>query len=761
MALRRELSRAALLAATLLLLLPAAAMGFPQWLDGEPLQASAAPESPPRVAADDNGGAVAVWLGAGGEVDAAFRPRGGPWGAAENLETEFPVSTVAPRVVALPDGGFVAVWIADPDGEGDDVLRSATHSTSGEWSPPETVDTISCCPGITALAASADGSVTVISTDEGIPRSNTRAPDTGTWGASEPVRTGSGTQVAVAPDGSAVAANRGSCDEVDCIRAAYRPPGGPWGASEPVALTGFDNVSGLAVAAGPDSSYTVVWTENTVSGQVTEPPGAVRASDRAAGAGGAWDEAPTLLADLPTESPGCPGFSFGCVDLASGANGAQVAVWQQTGSFGDRIGAKLRTLAEGWQPGAELAGETGASATAVAAGITTEGHFVAAWAADSPGSAAVARGSLAVAPGIWFPVALGPPVTGSVDLDDLAVDGDGNAVTAWTDPSGASAAGFDGGAPRFSSFAVPATGTAGETLTFSATAEDNWSGVAGISWLFGDGGTASGGTVGHAYGGAGSFSATATATDGVGNVAQSTGSTAVAAAPTPPPDPCGTTDQDKDGIKDGCDDNNGAARPVPFKTVNATVVSGDVFVKLPAGAARASQAKPPKGFVRLEGAETIPVRSILDTSKGRVRLRTAADTRNHVQTADFFRGRFVVRQVRKPRGKARRRSNKLITDTILNGSSFRRACRATTASISQRRRRSRKRVRRLFGDGKGTFRTRGRNAAATVRGTRWSVQDRCDGTLVTVQRGRVSVRDLVKRKTVTVRTGNTYLARRR
>ena len=70
-------------------------------------------------------------------------------------------------------------------------------------------------------------------------------------------------------------------------------------------------------------------------------------------------------------------------------------------------------------------------------------------------------------------------------------------------------------------------------------------------------------------------------------------------------------------------------------------------------------------------------------------------------------------------------------------------------------------MRRLFGDGKGSFRTRGRNAAATVRGTRWGVQDRCDGTLVAVQRGRVEVRDFVKRKTVILRTGKTYLARLR
>jgi hypothetical protein len=143
-----------------------------------------------------------------------------------------------------------------------------------------------------------------------------------------------------------------------------------------------------------------------------------------------------------------------------------------------------------------------------------------------------------------------------------------------------------------------------------------------------------------------------------------------------------------------------------------------------------------------------------------VALRSAADTRRHTQRGEFFRGRFVIRQVRKPRGKAKRKSTKLFTVLTLTGSSFSKTCKPRKASVSAKRR-SKKRVRRLFGDGKGRFRTSGRNAAATVKGTRWSVQDRCDGTLVTVQRGRVSVRDLVKRKTVLVTTGHRYLARRR
>jgi hypothetical protein len=41
-------------------------------------------------------------------------------------------------------------------------------------------------------------------------------------------------------------------------------------------------------------------------------------------------------------------------------------------------------------------------------------------------------------------------------------------------------------------------------------------------------------------------------------------------------------------------------------------------------------------------------------------------------------------------------------------------------------------VRQLWGNGKGSFRTRGRYATATVRGTNWLTADRCDGRQVRV-----------------------------
>ena len=64
----------------------------------------------------------------------------------------------------------------------------------------------------------------------------------------------------------------------------------------------------------------------------------------------------------------------------------------------------------------------------------------------------------------------------------------------------------------------------------------------------------------------------------------------------------------------------------------------------------------------------------------------------------------------------------------------------------------------LWGDGKGNFRTTGRNSAATVRGTKWLTQERCDGTLTRVVRGVVKVKNLRTGKVVTITGGHSYLS---
>ena len=64
-------------------------------------------------------------------------------------------------------------------------------------------------------------------------------------------------------------------------------------------------------------------------------------------------------------------------------------------------------------------------------------------------------------------------------------------------------------------------------------------------------------------------------------------------------------------------------------------------------------------------------------------------------------------------------------------------------------------------DNHGKFRTKGRYAAATVRGTMWTVADRCDGTLTHVIKDSVTVTDFVRHKTIILRAGQSYLAKAR
>ena len=85
------------------------------------------------------------------------------------------------------------------------------------------------------------------------------------------------------------------------------------------------------------------------------------------------------------------------------------------------------------------------------------------------------------------------------------------------------------------------------------------------------------------------------------------------------------------------------------------------------------------------------------------------------------------------------------------------SCGKGKASSSARK----KKVRRLWGDGKGRFRTKGRYGAATVRGTKWLTEDRCNGTLMRVRQGVVAMLDFARKKTVVVKKGKSYLARRR
>jgi VCBS repeat protein len=173
--------------------------------------------------------------------------------------------------------------------------------------------------------------------------------------------------------------------------------------------------------------------------------------------------------------------------------------------------------------------------------------------------------------------------------------------------------------------------------------------------------------------------------------------------------------------------------PVAGKNVNVEPVSGTVKIKR-----RGS-----KRYVTLTAGAQIPVGSSIDTRRGRVAI-TAAQGKGRIATADFFDGLFKLTQ--------NKGSKPITTLKLIEKLSCGTAKRAVAAA-------KKKKKRKLWGDGKGRFRTQGSYSSATVRGTRWLVEDRCTSTLTRVVRGTVTVRDQVKRKTVIVRAGKRYTAR--
>ena len=173
--------------------------------------------------------------------------------------------------------------------------------------------------------------------------------------------------------------------------------------------------------------------------------------------------------------------------------------------------------------------------------------------------------------------------------------------------------------------------------------------------------------------------------------------------------------------------------PVAGQSVNIGIVSGVVRVRV-RGTTR---------FVNLAASRQIPDGSEVDVTRGRLRLTSAA-AGGQTQIGIFFEGRAIVRQAA---------AAEPVAELGLSGPL---TCPRRSAAQTNP-----PRVRRLWGDATGRFRTRGRYATAAVRGTVWLTEDRCDGTLIRVRTGVVEVRDLVRNRTITLRDGQSYLARRR
>jgi hypothetical protein len=194
----------------------------------------------------------------------------------------------------------------------------------------------------------------------------------------------------------------------------------------------------------------------------------------------------------------------------------------------------------------------------------------------------------------------------------------------------------------------------------------------------------------------------------------------------------------------------GTPRPTLGRTAVTRLLSGSVSYRPPAtprSAGRAAQADTDGApdaipFVPLDPRKPVPVGSTVDATNGVLRLTVQTARRKH-RVIKLSGGMFVFRQASKGRWRGR---------TLLE---------LTTAEPNPCAASSAKRLlQRLNASGRDVA-VRTRASESTSRRATWTTEDRCDGTKTKVRSGTVIVRDLAKRRAITLRAGRSHLARAR
>lgn len=591
------------------------------------------------------------------------------------------------------------------------------------------------------------------------------------------------------------------------LSSRYRPPGGPWGPAQGI-VGGTTGFSQFHVAFGADGTAYAGWSH-----------GAVAQFDiRGPGAGGAWAGLPESLPTLPSSRTTASlavgvatngevtflydGFSaasnnyilyaarrdsggtwFGPTQVHSAFSGSvnaelpavavdgagnATAVWYEAQTFqtvevetrapgqntwsaatqvntGSQVGA-APAVAVATNGNATVAFVDGAACGTCPARIVKRIGAAGGWSApqsfgnaislslagaptgpaalayaDPSNGVHAARGQLGSSLGTTTDLASGAP---SAPAPAAAVDANADVLVMWTQGTAEYDSALYDNSPPVLALSAPAQATTGQQLTVSATATDNWSALT-PTFDFGDGTGATGSPATHAYAQAGSYLVQVSATDAAGN---STTQQQQITVTDPPPPPTTAA--------------RGLNRPVAGKTVNLEPIQPGVLVETPGTTT----------FVPLVAPEQVQDGSIIDARHGRVRI-TIDNGVGGLDTADFYGGIFKFTQPKVKAGQI------AFADLFLVFGSFSGCPTAPhnpkIASAAKSKHRS---VRHLWGSGHGAFRTVGRFSSATIRGTTWETDDRCDGTLTKVTSGKVGVRDFVKRKTVVVKAHHSYFA---
>jgi Ca2+-binding RTX toxin-like protein len=209
--------------------------------------------------------------------------------------------------------------------------------------------------------------------------------------------------------------------------------------------------------------------------------------------------------------------------VAVDGSGNAFVVWQRFDGANNRAQAAARSAGAGlWSTPDDLSA-AGQDAGYPKVAVDGSGNAIAVWSRSDGSNDRVQAAVHPASSGVWGSVetlsAAGQPAY----FPQVVFDGSGNAFVVWIRSDGSDyrvqVSVFDAVGPVLSDLAVPVMGTVGIAVEVSVAAVDTASGVASVTWDFGDGSPAvTGISVAHTFAGAGTYTVSVSVVDGVGNV---------------------------------------------------------------------------------------------------------------------------------------------------------------------------------------------------------------------------------------------------
>jgi hypothetical protein len=482
---------------------------------------------------------------------------------------------LAPELGSNANGDMLVVWDqeigsacpAQPASlECIHIVEAASRGREGAWRPPVEITR----PGVdsrptAAVGEAGDGAILWVH-DIGRDRvlqAVYRRGRSGAWPAANDLSEATleirDHAIAVDANGNAVAVWAERTDTAFAVEAATRPAAsGAWGTPVTLSTPGADTTSGPSLALAPSGEAFVTWVEHA---------SVVRVARRDATTG-AWSAATEVSRSSQVRA----------VHAAVNAAGDAALAWvqQRAGGVEERVHVAYRRRGEGWSGQIDIPTLTAAAANDTAVAVDGAGNVVVVWIAGDDVDAA----ARSAASGAWTGAVPVSVATRASDLR-LAVDPPGNAVAAWTssvagavqtalrpaasgrwgqplgvspppssdphvtlDSSGAGLAVWDAltgeraavmaapleGAAVIAQLRVPTRAALGARTPF-VVAYVPWTAplVGSPQWAFGDGGSATGTSVLHAYARFGRYKVVVTQADGAGRTSSGTATIVVGA----------------------------------------------------------------------------------------------------------------------------------------------------------------------------------------------------------------------------------------